>query len=308
VVLAAAIATGCAVAWQAPQTKKGARPHALPPDVANARYGPYERNVLDVWKAKTDRPAPVVVFIHGGGFTAGDKTGVPQPLLTQCLKAGIAVASINYRYSTIAPYPAPMEDGARAVQFIRLHAQEWNIDPKAVACSGGSAGAGISEWIGFRDDMAQPNSDDPVKRQSTRLSAVGVINAQISYDPRFIAKLVNEDTGRHPALARLFGVPQGEDVMKAKDKFRLYEDGAPVTHLNAGDPPAFLYYSRELRMPPADLAEGIHTPAFGLYLKERMDKLGIECVVRTPKDYNTSGTPAEMFAEMIAFFRKYFRE
>ena len=306
--MAAAIAAGCAVGWQEPQTKSGARPYALPPDVANARYGPHERNVLDVWKAKTGRPAPVVVFIHGGGFTAGDKTGVPPALLTQCLKAGIAVASINYRYSTIAPYPAPMEDGARAVQFIRLHANEWNINPRAVACSGGSAGAGISEWIGFHDDMAQPNSDDPVKRQTTRLSAVGVLNAQISYDPRFIAKVVNEDTGRHPALARLFGVAQSEDVMKAKDKFRLYEEGAPVTHLNAGDPPAFLYYSRELRLPPADLAEGIHSPAFGLYLKERMDKLGIECVVRTPKDYNASGTPPQMFADMIAFFRKYFRE
>jgi acetyl esterase len=306
IVLSAALVVCSALAWQEPHSKNGPRPYALAPDVANARYGPNERNLLDLWKARTGPPAPIVVFIHGGGFTAGDKTGVPQPLLKQCLEAGIAVATINYRYSTIAPYPAPMEDGARAVQFIRLHAKEWNINPQAVACSGGSAGAGISEWIGFHDDMAQPHSDDPVKRQSTRLSAVGVVNAQISYDPRFIAKVVNEDTGRHPALARLFGVPQGEDVMKAKDKFRLYEDGAPLTHLNAGDPPAFLFYSRELHLPPADLGEGIHSPAFGLYLKERMDKLGIECVVRTPKDYSAKGTPPEMYRDMVAFFRKYF--
>lgn len=300
VAIAAGIGACCALGWQEP------RPYPVPPDVANARYGPHERNVLDLWKAKTGQPAPIVVFIHGGGFTAGDKTGVPQPLLKQCLQAGIAVATVNYRYSTIAPYPAPMEDGARAVQFIRLHAREWNINPKAVACSGGSAGAGISEWIGFHDDMAQPQSDDPVKRQSTRLSAVGVLNAQISYDPRFIARLVNEATGRHPALAKLFGVPPGEDVMTAKEKFRLYEDGAPITHLNAGDPPAFLYYSRELHLPPANPGEGIHTPAFGLYLKERMDKLGIECIVRTPRDYKAQGTPPQMFAEMIAFFQKYF--
>jgi hypothetical protein len=306
IVLSAVLMAGSALAWQEAQSKNGPRPYALAPDVADARYGPHERNVLDVWRARTGKPAPIVVFIHGGGFIAGDKTGVPQPLLKQCLEAGIAVASINYRYSTIAPYPAPMEDGARAVQFIRLHAKEWNINPQAVACSGGSAGAGISEWIGFHDDMAQPHSDDPVKRQSTRLSAVGVLNAQISYDPRFIAKVVNEETGRHPALARLFGVPEGMDVMTARDKFRLYEDGAPLTHLNAGDPPAFLFYSRELHLPPANLGEGIHSPAFGLYLKERMDKLGIECVVRTPKDYSASGTPPEMFRDMTAFFRKYF--
>ena len=161
-VLAAALTTSFALA-QAPQTKNGPRPYPHPPDVANAHYGPHERNVLDVWKAKTARPAPVVVFIHGGGFTAGDKSGISQPMLSQCLEAGIAVATINYRYSSIAPYPAPMEDGARAVQFIRLHANEWNINPKAVACTGGSAGAGISLWIGFRDDMAQPSSDDPVR-------------------------------------------------------------------------------------------------------------------------------------------------
>jgi acetyl esterase/lipase len=296
----AVIAASCAFAWQAP------RPYPVPPDVTNEQYGPHERNVFDLWKAKTGRPSPIVIFIHGGGFVAGDKSNVPGPLLKECMQKGIAVATINYRYSTIAPYPAPMEDGARAVQFIRLHAKEWNIDPKAVACTGGSAGAGISLWIGFHDDMAQPASDDPVKRQSTRLSVIGVTNAQISYDPRFIAKLIDEPTGRHPALAQLFAVPKGQDVMKASDRFALYEDGAPITHLNAGDPPVFLSYARELHLPPSDLGEGIHSPQFGIYLKEKMDKLGIECIVRTPKDYGGGNTGPMANAEMVAFFQKYF--
>src|SRR5947209_18334269 len=113
----AAILTGsCALAWQAQQKQGGApRPYPVPPDVANARYGPHERNVFDLWKAKTSRPSPLVIHIHGGGFVAGDKSGVPQGLLSDCLKRGIAVATINYRYSTIAPYPAPMEDGPRAL-------------------------------------------------------------------------------------------------------------------------------------------------------------------------------------------------
>ena len=280
-VVAAAVSAFCAQA----QPNLAPHPYPQPPDVANARYGPHERNVLDLWKAKTNRPAPVLVFIHGGGFLAGDKSNIFRPLLDQCLKAGIAVASINYRYSSQAPYPAPMEDGARAVQFIRLHAKEWNINPKAVAASGGSAGAGISLWIGFHDDMAQPSSGDPVKRQSTRLAVMGVINGQTSYDPRFIAKLIDEDTGRHPALAKLFGVPPGQDVMKAAQAFHLYEDGSPITHLTADDPPVFLYYTRELQLPPPNREDGIHSPRFGFYLKEQMDKLGIDCQVRTAKDY-----------------------
>src|SRR5262245_16545234 len=71
----------------------------LPPDVANASYGPHERNVLDLWKAKSDRPTSLVIYIHGGGFKQGDKSGVSPFLLDACLKQGISVASINYRYS-----------------------------------------------------------------------------------------------------------------------------------------------------------------------------------------------------------------
>src|SRR5262244_2887446 len=102
---------------QPTNTKKQARP-LRPPDVANTSYGPHERNVLDLWKASSERPTPLVIFIHGGGFTQGDKSGVSPFLLDACLKEGISVASINYRYSTQAPYPAPMMDSARAVQFL----------------------------------------------------------------------------------------------------------------------------------------------------------------------------------------------
>ena len=56
------------------------------PDVRDARYGPHERNVLDLWKAKSDRPAPLLVFIHGGGFRAGDKSNLAPALLTRCLE------------------------------------------------------------------------------------------------------------------------------------------------------------------------------------------------------------------------------
>lgn len=142
------------------------------PDYADVPYGPHPRNVLDLWKAKSDRPTPVVVHIHGGGFTQGDKSTVGPVLVRYCLSKGISVASINYRYSTIAPFPAPMLDGARAIQFLRMKAKEWNLDPKAFAATGGSAGAGISLWVGFHDDLADPSNADPVLRESTRLSVI----------------------------------------------------------------------------------------------------------------------------------------
>jgi hypothetical protein len=296
---------------QVPQARNeqpsGSTPYPVPPDVADARYGPHERNVMDVWKGKSPA-SPLVVFFHGGGFTAGDKSRLPPPLFQEARDAGYAVATINYRYSTQAPYPAPMADGARAIQFLRLHANEWNINPRAIAASGNSAGAGISLWLGFHDDMAEPASDDPVKRQSTRLSVVGVINAQSSYDPRFVAKLVGEEIGRHPALATLFGVPSDSEVFTATRFFRLYEDGSPITHLSAGDLPAFMVYSfRMSPLPVASLGEGIHNSRFGYALKEKMDKLGIECIVRTPADYLSEAQlqmSREVYRDMVTFFKK----
>ena len=283
-----------------------AQPRPLPPpDVANVSYGPHERNVFDLWKAKSHKPTPLVIHIHGGGFTQGDKSTVGRMILEGCLKNGISVASINYRYSTQAPYPAPMADSARAVQFLRLHAAEYNLNPKAFAATGGSAGAGISLWIGFHDDMADPTGQDPVLRQSTRLSSIYATAAQTTYDPRTIAMLIGEETARINALRLLFDVKPGVDPWKATDRFRAYEEGSSITYLSPGDPPVFLFYPQSnTPLPPETTNIGIHHPKFGAFLKERMDKLGIECTVKVKEDYE--GKQAQQQQDVMAFFLKHF--
>jgi acetyl esterase len=288
------------------QPAKKALTPPYPPDLANVAYGPHQRNVIDLWKTPSDKPTPLVIYIHGGGFVGGDKSTVGKGLIDECRKHGISVAAINYRYSTQAIFPAPMLDGARAVQFLRLHAREYHLDPKAFACTGGSAGAGISLWIGFHDDMADPNSTDPVARQSTRLSSIGVTNAQTTYDPRVIAKLIGDETAHVSALHTLFGLKPGEDVLTAQPYFHLYEEASPVNYLTAGDPPVFLFYTRSnVPLPPPDTGTGIHHPRFGYFLKEKMDKLGIECIVKTKDDY--AGNPAvESTRDMVEFFVRHF--
>ena len=279
--------------------------YARPPDLANVSYGPHERNVMDIWKAKSDHPTPVVVNIHGGGFVAGDKTAISPSLLEYCLQSGISVATINYRYATQAPYPAAMQDGARAVQFLRSRAKEWNFNPKAFAATGGSAGAGISLWIGFRDDMADTKSDDPVKRESTRLSAIGPVDGQTAYDPPIIARIIDEKTSHHPALQKIYGLQARE--MNTERAFKLFKEASAVTNLTPDDPPVFMYYSRPLTGdPPADLAAGIHDPRFGVLLKERMDRLGIECELHLRKEYSEQQPAKEFYRQMVEFFRRHF--
>lgn len=153
------------------------------PTAENVPYGPHERNVLDFWKAEGEGPRPLVVMIHGGGFTTGDKkkwTSAPQ--LGQLLEGGVSCAAINYRFRKDAPIQDILKDAARAVQFLRSKADEWSLDPGHFAGLGGSAGAGTSLWLVTRDDLAAPNSEDPVLRLSSRLQAAVLFSTQATYD------------------------------------------------------------------------------------------------------------------------------
>lgn len=271
------------------------------PTYKDVSYGPHERNVLDFWKTEAKEPAPVLVSIHGGGFTAGNKSVQPQ-LLKDCLESGISVAAITYRYSTQAIAPAPFQDGARAVQFIRSKAKEWNIDPKRLAATGGSAGAGISLWLGFHNDMADQNSSDPVQRQSTRLSCMVVFDGQTSYDPRFIRKLFpDKDIYKIGALRQLFGADLDKLDDLPAEKYKLFEEVWSINHLTKDDPPVLLFYSRPLETEVTNQGIGIHHPLFGKALKERMDELKIPCEVVAANQRIGGGTPTKT----IDFLKKH---
>jgi len=270
------------------QSERGKRPGRnetagprTPPTHADVKYGPFSRNVMDVWLAKSDKPTPVMVSIHGGGFSSGNKAVGPD-LLEECLKSGISVAAITYRLSGEAAAPAQFLDSARAIQFIRSQAKAWNLDASRIAASGGSAGAGISLWLGFHDDLADPKNADPVLRQSTRLTCTAVFNAQTSYDPRFIRELFpGTDTYKIGALAMLFRMDPNNLDQLPKEKYKLFEECSPLAHLTKDDAPALLVYSSTMETPITNQGVGIHHPRFGKALKEKMDALGVECKVHT---------------------------
>ncbi len=284
------------------------------PDVVNMRYGPHDRNVLDLWKAKPrsglDGPTPVVIFFHGGAFRTGDKSHVPARLIEKCLDAGISVASANYRLSGTAAFPAPMLDGARAIQFVRKNAKELGIDRQRIAAAGSSAGAGIALWVGFHDDLADPESDDPIARQSSRVTCLGVDGAQTSYDPRFIKELIGGRAHEHPALPSFYGISSDSERDSARIH-KLYEDASPLNHVSADDPPTILFYAEPNAPLPSDAkpGQGIHHPRFGAALKARLDPLKIECILRHRTEYPDAGDPnAAMCRDMTEFFVREFQK
>lgn len=112
-------------------------------------------HLLDFCLPSTGEPPfPLVVYVHGGGWHTGDKSPFPSVLLRD---AGYATASINYRLSREAPFPAQIEDCKRAVAFLRTNAKTLDIDPAHIGAWGGSAGGHLVALLGTTGDAKSPS-------------------------------------------------------------------------------------------------------------------------------------------------------
>ena len=254
----------------------------MKPTHADVAYGPHERHRIDLYLAESTKPTPLVLYIHGGGFKGGDKNSVNVGEIRAFQREGWSVAAINYRFTNAVPAPGQYLDCGRALQFLRHHAAKYNINPKLVASTGGSAGAGTSLWLAFHDDLADPKSDDPIARESTRLTCTVVSNGQSSYDPRFAEKagIPRPNFERHSFFEPFYDIKVSDaDTPTA---YKRYDEAAPITFLTKDDPPTLMNYSYQNVTVDnkSDLGLVVHHPKLGIALKEQMDKLGIECVVQ----------------------------
>jgi len=127
--------------------------------------------------------------------------------------------------------------------------------------------------------------------------------AQSSYDPRWVKEHIPGHAWEHPAITKLFGFkPEDADTPAAH---KLYEEASAITFVTKDSPPAFLGYSDQDAIPlTADttLGAGIHSIQFGWLLKEKMDALGVECIVFNPAAY--AGKPANERPSLEDFLKK----
>ena len=280
---------------------KKAEVSAPKPDIADGKYGEYAANTFDLWKPNSKKPTPLVVYIHGGGLATGDKSKISVSQLNALLKAGFAVMAINYRLTPEAVYPQHYMDCARAIQYARYHAVDFNIDPKKVAATGSSAGGMTALWIGFHDDLADAKNTDPVLRESTRLKAMAIFSAQTTLVPETVTKYIGVLATQYQTYynGKMFGLKKEE--MNSPPAAELLKAISPLTYLTKDDPPVWAFYSVADQPLTADstASDAIHHPGFGKVLKEEMDKLGIECKLRHKDDgQNVNG-------DMVNFLTKY---
>lgn len=295
------IAAGVAIRVYWKQKRESEKPEAekkkgpLAPTFASVPFGKHPKQILHFWKAESKTPTPLLVYFHGGAWLEGAPKPEADSMQKAMLKAGVSVALVGYRLIPEAmadgvepPVKAAMEDAARAVQFLRSKAGEWNLDKTRIGATGISAGGCTALWLAFHPDLADPQSADPVARESTRLWCVAGTHAQTTLDPAQmrewtpnsayggqafgLVKKLND--GR---LAGQFGpfLEQRERLLPWITKY------SPYAQLSAEDPPIYLFYEDT----PAigrEQKDATHTVNFGVKLQERAKELGVVCEVVYP--------------------------
>jgi acetyl esterase/lipase len=275
---------------------------------ADVSYGPHSRQTMDVWLARSATPAPVVFYIHGGGWQTQDKTDIHQHLDVRAfLDAGISVASVNYRFLKDAnaakiapPVEWPLNDAKRALQHLRAKARQWNLDKTRIAASGVSAGGASALWLALHADMADPQSGDPVARESTRLFCVAVKAPAVSLDPRQLRQWIpNAVFGAHAfGYANLSRAASFEPFLAARESYleqiRRY---SPYELAGKDAPPVFMEFPMQDKRPVPGEAQTdpSHSAVSGLMLQRKLQSLGVAVELQYP------GAPRVEDADVRAF-------
>lgn len=132
--------------------------------------GGHERQVLDLFLPAAAEPTPLVIWVHGGGWNAGDKSRNPARRLVE---QGYAVAGVNYRYSRHAIFPAQIHDVCAAVRFLRANHRKYNLNPDRFAAWGASAGGHLVALLGVAGDVPEiAGREGSYPGESSRVQAV----------------------------------------------------------------------------------------------------------------------------------------
>ncbi len=251
-------------------------------------YGPHERNKLDLTVPKADKPLPLVIWVHGGGWEFGDKAGNPAVLL---LAKGYAVASINYRYSKQAVFPAQLHDCKAAVRFLRDNAAKYNLDPNAFGVWGASAGGHLVALLGTTGDVPELEGDAKTKT-SSKVQAVCDW-----FGPTDLTKLSPQGAAANP-VTKLLGGSTGE-------KAELAKLANPITHVTKNDAPFLTFHGDKDSLVPVSQSE---------LLQAALTKAGVESELVVLKgadhgngEFRTQVGNAENRKKLLAFFDRHLK-
>ena len=217
-------------------------------DIEYARVDDH-RLLLDLYLPQGVTGPPLVVWIHGGAWRRGSKSSMP---LTQLVDAGFAVASVDYRLSPVAQFPAQIHDCKAAIRFLRGNASKYGFHAKRIAIAGSSAGGHLVALLGVTNGHRELEGD--VGDYDTESSDVHAIVDY--YGPTNFLTILPQSTPhglsvRVPALQLLLG----ETPDKRPALARL---ASPVFHVDANDPPLLMLHGDQDPQVPINQSHELH--------------------------------------------------
>ena len=219
-----------------PAVPEGVTPHR---DLAYVEKG-HERNKLDMYLPKSDKPTPLVVWIHGGAWQTGSKNACPALFLTE---KGYAVASINYRLSQHAIFPAQIEDSKAAIRWLRANAKKYNLDAEKLAVWGSSAGGHLVALLGTSGDVKELEGKGGNAEQSSRVQCVVDF-----FGPTDFTKMGgNHDKPGSPESNLIGGAVSANAEKAAK--------ADPITYVSKDDPPFLIVHGDKDNTVPFNQSE-----------------------------------------------------
>ena len=270
------------------------------PSEADVAYGAHPHQVLDIHLPPPSAAAPYPVLLWYGGLWKPTRN---VPDLTRFLPQGIAVVAVGVRTYTDAaedkvnpPATYVMNDAVRAVQFIRLNAAKWHLDPNRIAVGGGSQGALPALYTGCAPDRAKPGAADAVERVSSLVTCVAAYRSQPSIDPVQMQQWVPGVMWGAPALGFQFE----ESLKRREELLPVIRQWSPDALLHPGAAPIYFENNWGLEQ-PAEVSEmdyKVHSPAWGLGFQKLAQSSKVECHVKYPDH------PTEGYADIWDFVKK----
>lgn len=202
--------------------------------------------LLDLYLPKDrSQPVPLVIWIHGGGWREGSKE---RAGMSSVLKTGMALASINYRLSQDAPFPAQIYDCKAAVRWLRAHAAEYQIDPAKIAAAGESAGGHLAAMLGTTGQDPELEGDEGSPGVSSAVVAVVDFYGGTDLVPADFTGPDNADAATIMSRTFLVTAFLGGDPASVPDKAKA---ASPIYHVSAKTCPFFIIHGdKDTLVPP----------------------------------------------------------
>ncbi|WP_197138096.1 alpha/beta fold hydrolase [Crateriforma conspicua] len=202
-------------------------------------------------KEKAETPAPAYVWIHGGGWMGGTKEGgVGQ--VTPMVRKGFVGATIEYRLTGEAPFPAQIEDCKCAIRYLRAHAEKYNIDPDRIAVGGSSAGGHLVALLGTSGGVKELEGNGGWADQSSSVQAVVDLFGPTDFKLFVTTKGYEGHNKDRSPESRLLG---GGEVLPQTDAIKRVN---PITYIDSDDPPFLIIHGSNDRTVPANQSETLH--------------------------------------------------